>query len=949
MILKEILNLFREHHILLNYHSTEEDLELKGKICTDSREVKAGDIFICITGFNTDGHNFIDDVRKKNVALIVSERPLDDNLTYIQVTESRKAAALLAKLYYHNPSAQFRLIGITGTNGKTTTSILLYRALMELGYSCGWIGTLGYQINNQHYSSNHTTPDIIELNQIFARMVEKGVKYVSMEVSSHALALDRVYGIEFDYCLFTNLSREHLDFHQTMEEYGNAKKKLFERTTQHKAVGLINIDDNFGRKLFEELKSVNAYVYSIGNMDADFIIRTEHSHLPHRVTGNRFSLQTPDGMINIRTSLTGIFNMNNLAMCAASLNLMGFEARQIEQCLNIAQPVKGRFEPIPNERGIQVFVDYAHTPDAMENVLKACQDLEHKRILCLFGAGGNRDKGKRSLMLQTALHYANAVIITDDNPRFEDPDAIIRDIVSGTELWLPWWIIRNRKEAIHSILRLAQPGDIVLLCGKGHENYQEIEGVRYPFEDAVIASEFLHSEDTFQIESEELILPVDKLMLELLAKTPFPVDNKYKPPKTYHYLSTDSRTIVPNSIFFAITGLHFNGNDFLPQVLTDETILGIGTIANQGWDNYIQVTDPLSLLSALCRKYLQMFEVYKIALTGSTGKSSTKEILAQIFNSYAPTLKTQANENNMIGLCKTIPQIRPNHRYAVFELGTNAFGEIAALANVCNPNAAIIINVGPSHLEKLIDEEGVFREKTALFNRPLDIMLFDGDDPRFIIYADKGKSVGYSDTADFHITDLECNNETCKFKINGEPFSIPYSAPFLVKNASFAIAMGILKNIPLHLIKEAISKPVKLNLRLQIEKTDNYIIIADCYNANPISMQSAIEFWHKLEPEREHIAILGDMLELGIQAPMYHNMIGTILAEKGVDRLITVGNLSQYYHLSDSSLKSDHFNSVDELIQSGILKTLTPGAVILIKGSHSIQLEKVIPILRKGS
>ena len=949
MKLNDILHIFQEHQILVNYQGMEEEQEFKGKICTDSREIQAGDIFVCIKGYNSDGHNFIEEARKKKAAFIVSERSINDNLPYIQVTESRKATALLAKLYYNNPSAEFRLIGITGTNGKTTTSMLLYQALKELGYSSGWIGTLGYYINDEHFSTHHTTPDILELNQILARMVEKGIKYVSMEVSSHALALDRVYGIEFDYCLFTNLSREHLDFHQTMEEYGSAKKKLFEPTIQHKAVGLINIDDNFGRKLFEELKSVNAYVYSIGTSDADFIIRTEHNHLPYSTTGNRFSLQTPEGIINIRSSLLGSFNMNNLAMCAATLNLMGFEARQIEQCLNIAKPVKGRFEPVPNDRGIKVFVDYAHTPDAMENVLQACQDLEHKRILCLFGAGGDRDKGKRSLMLQIALHYANAVIITDDNPRFEDPDAIIRDIVAGTELWFPWWIIRNRKEAIHSILRLAQAGDIVLLCGKGHENYQEIEGVRYPFDDAEIASEFLHSEDAFQLRQDELTLPVDKLMLELLAGIPLTVNGKYKPPESYHFLSTDSRTIAPNSIFFALTGSHFNGNDFLPQVLSDETILGVGTIENQGWKNYIQVPDTLSLLASLCRKYLQLFDIYKIALTGSTGKSSTKEMLAQVFNSSAPTLKTQANENNMIGLCKTIPRIKPEHRYGVFELGTNAFGEIAALADVCNPDAGIIINIGPSHLEKLLDEDGVFREKTALFNRPLEIRLFDGDDPRFALYKDKGKSVGFSDTSDFHITDLECDEASCHFKINGEPFTIPYSAPFLAKNASFAIAMGMLKDIPLPQIKTAIANPVQLDLRLQVEKTDSYILIVDCYNANPISMQSAIEYWHKLEPEREHIAILGDMLELGTQAPMYHNMIGTILTEKGVDRLITVGNLSRYYHSSDNSKQIEHFDSVDELIKSDILKTLTPGAVILIKGSHSVQLEKVLPILRKGS
>lgn len=778
--------------------------------------ISPGDIFVCIRGQVSDGHDFIPDARRRGAALIVCENELTDALPAIQVSDSRKAAALLAKLQYHNPSSSFRLIGISGTNGKTTTSMLLFKAVRELGISAGWIGTLGYDINDEHFETRHTTPDILELNSIFARMAAKGVRIVFMEVSSHALALDRVYGIEFDFCLFTNLSREHLDFHRNMEEYGAAKLKLFEGTLTGQAVGLINTDDSFGRQIHADLKARGAYVFSLGSADADFIIRGDTAQSSWEQ--NRFALQSREGLINIRSRLIGKFNVANLAMSAATLNLMGFETRQIEQGLNCVPPVRGRFERVPNSHGIGVFVDYAHTPNALENVLRASRDLEPKRVLCLLGAGGERDRGKRPLMLKAALQFADAVIVTDDNPRRENPDSIIREIVTGTDMWLPWWIIRDRREAIQAILRLAQPGDIVLLCGKGHETYQEIEGSRQYFDDAEIATDYLNSEAFATNAEDELSLPLDRLMLEMLCEAPPTETQGYTAPSLYRRISTDSRSIKPGSAFFALHGANFDGNAYLGEVLREKTNLGVGNIDANGWKHYLRVEDPQASLAALCRKYLLMYAPYKIALTGSTGKSSTKELLAQVFSAEASTLKTEANANNIIGLCQTILRVRPQHRYAIFELGTNSFGEIAALSKICAPDAGIIMNIGPSHLEFLIDEAGVYREKTALFNRPLDVRLFDADDPRFAAYASQGKSVGFAQDADFRLGEVNCDGQSCSFELNKEAWTVPYPVPYFAKNAAFAIAMGLLRGLPKERIQEALSVPISLEMRLQREE-----------------------------------------------------------------------------------------------------------------------------------
>ena len=948
MKFKDIQNILLEDGLLKQTQAVDKLVEIDGKVCTDNREVSKGDIFVCIKGFRQDGHNYISDARARGAALVVCEDSFKDAHASIRVKDSRKAAALIAKVYYQNPSSSFRLIGVTGTNGKTTSSLLIFKALRELGISAGWIGTLGYYINDREFSTGHTTPDIVELNSIFASMAGEGVQYVVMEVSSHALALDRVYGVEFDFCLFTNLSRDHLDFHHSMEEYGRTKQKLFEASIKHKAVSIINVDDSFGLQTYSELKAQDAFVFSVGRQQADYLVRDDHNTNKGSWEQTRFTITHSGGEIHIRSALIGKFNLENLALSAAAMSIMGFESRQIEQGINAVKPIRGRFERIPNERGIGVFIDYAHTPDAIDNVLRAARSLDHKRVLCLIGAGGERDKGKRPLMLNSALKHADAVVIADDNPRGENPENIIRDVIAGCELWLPWWIIRNRREAIRSIISLAQPGDIVLICGKGHETYQEICGVRHHFDDAEVAREALaESADDGYRNDAKLILPVDRLLLDILYGVPEDDSTGYIEPESYDYVSTDSRSIQSGSVFFALVGDNFDGHKFIPQVLQDDNNFAVGQVTLAGFPKkYIEASNTQSAMGDLFRKYLLMFNVYIIALTGSTGKTSTKELLANILNTRYPTLKTEANENNLIGLCKTLGRLKPWHRYAVLELGTNAFGEIAALSDVCMPDAAMILNVGPSHLQNLKDEEGVFREKSSLFDRSLDIRLYDADDNRFQIYKSKGKGVGRDESADFRITDIELSSFAGKFRLNGESYELPLAMPHMIKNSAFAIAMGSLAGIPHASIRNALQQPIRLDLRMQIEILEYCILIADCYNANPVSMQSAIEYWHRLAPDQEHVAILGDMLELGDQSATYHDMISTILQETGFDLLITVGDMAARYHGQDSATTGKHYPTVEDLITNESALEFKKGSVILVKGSHSIHLEKALPIIR---
>ena len=928
---RRYLELLQAHNLLVENRLQDTDCKLPTP-CYDHRRIKAGDAFFAIKGATFDGHKLIPEALAKGASIIIGE----DDQAAIKVSDSRKAASIYAAEFYGRPTESFRLYGITGTNGKTTVSLMLYQLLRLKGCSCGWIGTLGYKINDEHFATNHTTPDILELHQIFRAMADAGVRHVVMEVSSHALALDRVYNLNFDYCLFTNLSRDHLDFHKDMDEYFAAKYLLFERALANSAKCIVNIDDEHGKIIAQRIRESSGHLLCVGHGDdADWQISADKTTL----NGSEFDLYGGSGLkLSINSPLIGAFNIDNLALALATLLIEESDTQALTALVPRLHSVPGRIEAVPNDRGIGVYVDYAHTPDAIINLLKSIGKLPHGRIISIIGAGGDRDKGKRSLMLQAALRHSDAVIITDDNPRTEDPNQIVADIARDREPALPWWIIRNRKEAIRAALRLASSGDIVLICGKGHENYQEIGGIRYDFDDRKEAAEALTGILASKADN-ELILPLDPLLIKILAGADIPAG--FNPGGTcYQYISTDSRDIKPGSMFFAIKGERFDGNDYLESVLEDASCYAVGSNPTLSHPRYHFTEEPTMLMAGIMQKYLLMFEPYKIALTGSTGKTSTKELIANILESRAPTLKTLKNENNIIGLCKTILRVEPQHRYAVFEIGTNHFGEIALLADTIRPDAGLILNIGPSHLEYFGDEDGVYKEKTELFQRALDLRLYPADDPRFDAYRHSGKSVGFAPEACFAISDVQKSEGGQSYRLADVYIELPYFASHYVINSAFAVALALHLGLSPNEINSAIKNPVALEMRMQVEPRKDGWLIVDCYNANPISMQSALDFWKGFHPDLPHIAFLGDMLELGSTTGMYHDMVGAMLSEIPHDEAYTVGEHSLAYSQSPDK----HFRLVDELLQE--FPTLPSNAVILVKASHGIHLEKLLPKLR---
>ncbi len=460
------------------------DIDLKG-INSDSRKVESGHLFVAVKGTQTDGHAYISTaIEKGAIAVLCEELPteLSENVTYIQVKDTEDAVGKAATAFYGDPTSKLELVGVTGTNGKTTIATLLYDIFRHFGYKVGLLSTVCNYIDDEAVPATHTTPDPISLNELLGRMADAGCKYVFMEVSSHSIDQKRISGLRYAGGIFTNLTRDHLDYHKTVENYLKAKKKFFDDLPKD-AFALANVDDKNGMVMLQNTKA-KTYSYSLRSL-CDFKGKILENHFE----GMLLSFNDKE----LAVQFIGKFNASNLLAVFGAACLLGKNEEDVLLALSTLRPVAGRFDSLRSPQGYTAIVDYAHTPDALVNVLSAIHEiLEGKgKIITVVGAGGNRDKGKRPIMAQESVKGSDKVIITSDNPRNEEPQDIINDMLEGLNAEERKNVITivDRKEAIRTACMLAQPGDVILVAGKGHENYQEIKGVKHHFDDKEVLRE----------------------------------------------------------------------------------------------------------------------------------------------------------------------------------------------------------------------------------------------------------------------------------------------------------------------------------------------------------------------------------------------------------------------------------------------------------------------------
>lgn len=456
----------------------------------DSRQVNPGDTFVAIRGNTADGHEFIPQVINQGAAVIVAETPPHTNadVVWVQVANTRQALGKMAAHFYDHPAKKLQLVGVTGTNGKTTIATLLHTLFQELGYTAGLLSTIAVYVGNTEYQARLTTPDLLTINRYLHEMVQAGCTHCFMEVSSHAVVQYRIAGLHFTGGIFTNITHDHLDYHGSFKNYLQAKKSFFDQLPPS-AFALTNADDKNGRVMLQNT-AAKKQLYGLHGM-ADFKAHIREWH--------------PDGMLlavhqqEVMTRFLGTFNAYNLLAVYATAVLLGLDSQQVLIAISQLQPVNGRFETLRSPEGVTAIVDYAHTPDALDNVLATIHQMRtgNETLISLVGAGGDRDAAKRPKMAAIAAKYADKVILTSDNPRTEDPMAIIQDMQAGLDMQQlsHTLTIADRREAIKTACMMARPGDIILVPGKGHETYQEIHGVRHHFDDKEEINKYFHAHD----------------------------------------------------------------------------------------------------------------------------------------------------------------------------------------------------------------------------------------------------------------------------------------------------------------------------------------------------------------------------------------------------------------------------------------------------------------------
>lgn len=451
----------------------------------DSRRVTPNSVFFCIDGFKVDGHDFAVDAVRGGAKVLVLEKDVEvsEGVTKVFVEDSRLAMALMSANFFGRPAEEMKMIGITGTNGKTSITYLLKSILEKSGFKVGLVGTITNMIGNRIIESERTTPESLDLQCLLRQMADEGVDIVVMEVSSHSLSLKRVGGCKFDIGVFTNLSQEHLDFHGTLENYRAAKEKLFENSE----ISVINIDDENGKII---AKNIDGEIIPYGISNGNCKVYARDIDITPR--GASFNLHLPDKNLRISLNIPGIFSVYNSLAAGAVAHVLNIDGYAIKSGLESVYGISGRFELLDTDTDYSVIIDYAHTPDGLENILETARSITAKRLITLFGCGGDRDREKRPIMGKVAGKYSDLCIITSDNPRTEDPMAIIEDIIPGVvESRCPYVVIENRRKAIEYALSEAKEGDLIILAGKGHENYQILGDKTIHFDEREVVAELL--------------------------------------------------------------------------------------------------------------------------------------------------------------------------------------------------------------------------------------------------------------------------------------------------------------------------------------------------------------------------------------------------------------------------------------------------------------------------
>ncbi len=912
----------------LQGHSVVGDTGIEvGAVRSDSREVQPGDVFVAVKGIRSDGHAFVQIALDRGAAAIVVERDVPaGNAVVIKVASSADALGVLIGNSLGNPARELTLVGITGTNGKTTTSYLVESILRAAGHETGVIGTVTYRWKGTSFDAPYTTPTPQVLHETFAKMLADGVTHVVMEVSSAALSMHRLAGVKFAVAAFSNLTQDHLDVHGSMAEYEAAKKLLFANHLAGTAV--VNVDDPKGDAMGAAAHGPVLRVTAVPSGDGTIRVVSQAS----TVRGIDATIATPRGEIAVSAKpLIGHYNVENLALATGIGEALGLSHAAIAKGVVDLPGVPGRVERVPNHADLDVLVDYAHTPDALRNVLSAVRPLTERRLICVFGCGGDRDPTKRPKMGAAVAELADLAVVTSDNPRTEDPRAIIDQILPGVPR--PFLVEADRRTAIRAAIAEATPGDVVVIAGKGHEDYQIIGTTKHHFDDREVAAEAIS-------EREVRLLPG-------LARDAGSSSVVADPAVTR--IVIDSRKALPGSLYVAVKGETHDGHSFCGAAVETGAVAVMVERHVDVAVPQILVEDTRLALGKLARAHRRAWPGKLVAVTGSAGKTTTKELTRAALGAEGPTHAAEGSLNNETGLPLTVLGMRLFHAYAVVEMGMRGVGQIEYLTKIAEPDVAVVVNAGIAHIELLGSTDAIAKAKSEIWMglrdggsvvRPADDLRLEElsralrPSARHVTFGERDADVRLveytpTDAGGQLVLDVFGARHDLLLSLVGRHAAIDACAAIAAAHAAGASISNILAGLQR-------AKPPSMRGEIVVVKGRK--VIVDCYNANPVAMAAAL----RALAERAHgaaYAVLGDMLELGEHAVAEHEKIGALAKELGVS-VVTLGEYAK-------RIGNDHAESPADAA-ARVLDRTKAGDWILLKASRGMKLERVLAALEEA-
>lgn len=913
-------------------------------IAQNADQVRAGYVFIALKGEVHNGADFIKQAEQNGCVAVIADQDVVASVPVIRVENARHALAVLAAAFY--PAPNLKKVAVTGTNGKTSTVYFVKQFMSGLSVSAASLGTIGLDAPWGHSDVGNTTPGVLEVNRIAHELDEKNVRVLAMEASSHGLDQGRLDGVCFEAAAFTNLTRDHLDYHKTMEAYLTAKSKLFENHLKAGGTAVLNADI----PEYESLRSIcllkGLKILSYGHQDADLQIIKQ---LPVE-NGQQLELNLMGKTVSVFFPIVGDFQVMN---CLAAIGLclgIGADLERLIQLIPTLKAPIGRMDLVATmDNGAKVYVDYAHTPDAVERVLISLRAHTKGRLICLLGCGGNRDKGKRPQMGAVAQELADVVYITDDNPRFENPAEIRAEIKAACPKGIE---ISHRSEAIRQAMSALEKNDVLAVLGKGHESGQIIQGISYAFNDAVLIR---------QVAMEKTKTPLWSAR-ELQMALSVPIADSIKA----WGVSIDTRTLKTGDLYVAIKGDKMDGHQFVHEALEKGAVACLvdHKIPDVLDENQIVVSNTIEGFKSLARFARMRSDAVFIGITGSSGKTTTKEMLRACLSEQGLTHATIGNLNNQLGVPLTLTNMPLEVQYAIIEMGMSHAGELTELSDLVRPDMTLITMVGPAHFASFKDENAIAAAKAEIFryqNR-YGTAVLNRDNRFYQFFADEASgqgikhilSFGTDEKADFILRQASVENGQTHVVAESHGTSLTYTLQFIghhfAMNSLAVLAMVDAVGASVVQAVKSLERVLPVAGRGSLISASvegkNFFLIDDAYNANPASVKASLNALGLRETKGRKIAVLGDMLELGPQSAQMHLDLKTDIMDNRIDKVYATGtDMAHLYQALPESVQGA-FESIPQALLKRLRADILPDDIVLVKASNGSGLKVIVESLK---